>query len=75
VPIAGPSSEWAYVSIGVPQSNVLGPLLFLIYINDLDNRIASKTSKFVDDTKLYRQVGAAEDIAKLGNDLKKCCLM
>jgi hypothetical protein len=54
---------------------VLCSFFILIYINDLDNGTASKISNFVYDTKLYRQVGAAEDIAKLRNDLEKCCLM
>jgi ribonuclease P/MRP protein subunit RPP40 len=65
------SSGWANVSSGVPQGSVLGPLLFLIYINDIDNGIASKILKFADDTKLYRQVGTAEDITILRNDLEK----
>jgi ribonuclease P/MRP protein subunit RPP40 len=69
--LAGSSSGWAYVSSRVPQDSVMGPLLFLIYINDIDNGIASKNLKFADDTKLYRQVGTAEDIAKLRNDLEK----
>jgi ribonuclease P/MRP protein subunit RPP40 len=43
----------------------------LIYINDIDNRIASKNLKFADDTKLYRRVGTAEDIVKLRNDQEK----
>jgi ribonuclease P/MRP protein subunit RPP40 len=45
--------------------------MFLIYINDIDNGIASKILKFADDTKLYRQVETAEDIAKLRNDLER----
>jgi ribonuclease P/MRP protein subunit RPP40 len=69
--LTGSSSGWANVSSGVPQGSVLGPLLFLIYINDIDNGIASKILKFADDTKLYRQVGTAEDIANLRSDLGK----
>jgi ribonuclease P/MRP protein subunit RPP40 len=55
----------------VPQGSVLGPLLFLIFINDIDNGIASKILKFSDDTKLYGQVGTAKDIGKLRNDVEK----
>lgn len=65
------SSIWAEVLSGVPQGSVLGPLLFLIYINDIDNGIASRILKFADDTKLYRQVGTEEDIVKLRIDLER----
>ena len=52
VAVSGRMSCWMDVSRGVPQGSVLGPLLFIIYINDLDNGVNSKLSKFTDDTKL-----------------------
>jgi ribonuclease P/MRP protein subunit RPP40 len=59
------------VHVCLLQDSAMGPLLFFIYINDIDNGIVNKVLKLADDTKLYRQVGTAEDIAKLKNDLEK----
>ena len=56
VVVEGEASNWKSVQIGVPQGSVLGPLLFLIYINDLDDDITSKVLKFADDTKLFRKI-------------------
>ena len=56
VVVDGEVSNWKSVLNGVPQGSVLGPLLFLIYINDLDDNITSNVLKFADDTKVFRRV-------------------
>ena len=56
---------------GVPQGSVLGSLLLLIYINDLDNGIVSKISKFADDTKLCHSSRNPEEVLKLQEDLNR----
>ena len=52
----GQSSEWREVSAGVPLGSVLGPLLFLIYINDLTNNLQCNVKIFADDTSLFTVV-------------------
>ena len=47
--ISGQASEWASVTSGVPQGSILGPLLFLLYVNDIGAEIHSHTRLFADD--------------------------
>ena len=55
VSVEGETSAWTAVYSGVPQGSVLGPLLFLIYINDLKDGVASNILKFADDTTMFRR--------------------
>ena len=53
VVLNGKSSVWKDVSAGVPQGSLLGPLFFLVYINDLAEGLVSDVRMFADDTSLF----------------------
>jgi len=67
--VNGQKSSWKAVSRGVPQGSVLGPILFQIFINDLDSTLISSILKFADDTKLFGRVNTDIDREVLQRDL------
>ena len=67
VVLNGQSSECASVKAGVPQGSIIGPLLFLIYINDIDDQIGTNSRLFADDTSLYITVETPDRAALLLN--------
>ena len=64
-------SSWKSVFSGVPQSSVLGPILFLVYINDLEEEVTGRILKFADDTKLFRKTKEIGDKRTLQDDIDK----
>ena len=71
VTVGGCDSSWYPVTSGIPQGSVLGPILFVLYINDLPDLVDSDAFLFADDTKVYRIITDTADSGVLQSDLNK----
>ncbi len=71
VKVNGSPSSWVEVISGVPQGSVLGPVLFVIFINDMPEQISSFLSLFADDAKLYAKSSTPEQQSTIQEDLSK----
>ena len=70
--VNGQKSDWIQVRSGVPQGSVLGPLLFILYIDSLHHSVTNSTLKiFADDVTLYRTVSNVSDCQLLQEDLAR----
>ena len=67
----GEVSSWKSVLSGVPQGSVLGPILCLVYIDDLEEGVTGNMFKFADDTKPFRKTKEIGDKLKLQDDIDK----
>ena len=75
VVLNGQHSKWSNISAGVPQRSILGPLLFLIYINDLFDNLSSNPKLFADETSLFlvvhdrsqSEINLKDDSQKISN--------
>jgi len=69
--VTGSLSEWIPVISGVPQESVLGPLLFLIFVQDLPDWIKNSIKMFAIDTKIWAKIAVWEDANSLQEDLNR----
>ena len=71
VSIKGSSSTWKPVESGVPQGSVLGPIFFIMYVNDIPDIVKSQVWIFADDTKLFASTDQTNTLQEDLNNLMK----
>ena len=60
VVIRGKCWDWTSLKSGVPQGTILGPILFIIYINDISTDLTSTVKIYADDTKIYQTISSPD---------------
>ena len=63
--INGVTSSWCNIKSGVPQGSIFGPLLFILYVNDLPVNIPDRSLLFADDANLFRHIKNSNDCLHL----------
>ena len=71
VVLAGTESDWSLVTSGVPQGSVLGPVLFVCFINDMSGLVSSFVHIYADDTKISRDISCDMDADALQSDINE----
>ena len=68
-------SGWKKLTSGIPQGSVLGPTLFVLFINDLPQVVESRVALFADDTKVFIEIQSDEDREKLQQDIDELLIL
>ena len=71
VEVNGSRSSWTEVLSGIPQGSVLGPMLFICYINDMSSVVDSPIYLFADDTKVFSSIASVDDHSERPHDLEQ----
>lgn len=73
VSVNGELSDWIMVTSGIPQGSVLGPILFVVFINDMPDAIVKLCKLFADDAKIYTSITSPNDKELLQKDIDALC--
>ena len=75
VTVDGELSDWVYVISGIPQGSVLGPTLFVIFINDMPAVARNCIKLFADDAKFYSTIRSEDEVISLQNDINNLAVV
>ena len=71
--LSGRTSDWVPVASGVPEGSICGPILFVLFCNDIPSYLSSTCLMYADDLKLCKQIRSPDDAVALQTDLEKLC--